>query len=338
MLKKSAESGEDLRKGRFFGEIVDLKRLAEGVMRADQRAIARAISLCERQANIVELRAYLSDPPQPAQITGITGPPGAGKSTLIDALAVQLNREGKKVAIIAVDPTSPFSGGAILGDRLRMQRVCGNPGIFVRSIATRGALGGVSPAVHDAIWILSCAGFEELLVETVGVGQAEIDIVQLADTCLVLFVPGLGDSVQTFKAGVMEIGDVFVVNKSDRDGADAVERDLSYFLALRGKITAREWSPRIVRTNALAGDGISKLLDAIRAHRAWLGTSPAGLNRRMKMLEGAILRYAAELLGEELLKNKREEINRLAVKCLNNKAEISTSARLLLSSGPKNRS
>jgi len=232
------------------------------------RAIARAISLIEDDepaapALVRELfpstgRAYL---------VGVTGPPGAGKSTLVDRISVALRKRGQTVGIIAVDPTSPYSGGAILGDRVRMQAQAGDAGVFIRSMATRGHLGGLSRATHEAAYVLDAAGKDWVVIETVGVGQDEVDIVRTADISIVVLVPGTGDEVQALKAGIMEIADIFVVNKTDREGADRLAAAIEAMLTL-GDADAGAWRPPILRTRATTGLGVAELLEAVDAFRA----------------------------------------------------------------------
>jgi LAO/AO transport system kinase len=200
---------------------------------------------------------------------GITGPPGAGKSTLVDASIAELRRRGQRIGVVAIDPTSPFSGGAILGDRVRMQRHATDPEVFIRSMATRGRLGGLSRATHQATLVLDAMGCDVVIVETVGVGQDELEIVDLAHTTVVVEVPGLGDDVQALKAGILEVGDVFALNKADRPGADDTERHLLAMLHLRDA-DETEWSPPLLRTVAAREEGIAALLDACVAHRAHL--------------------------------------------------------------------
>jgi len=311
--------------------------LINRVLQGEVRAIARAISVCENnESERRQLRSKLPNVSRSFQVTGVTGAPGSGKSSLVDGLARLLRNQGQKVAIIAVDPSSPFSGGALLGDRIRMSRVSQDEGVFIRSMATRGALGGVSAAVHDAIWILGVAGFDHVLVETVGVGQVEVDIVQVADTCMLLLVPGLGDSIQTFKAGIMEIADLFVVNKADRDGSDLVERDLNYLLALR-EFSAECWRPPVLRTNALLAEGVEGVLEQVRQHRTWLDSSAWGQARRQRVLENAIARLASELWARHSCEDKGTLVQELASKCLKRQLEISQAAEILLDFGKQNR-
>ena len=227
----------------------------EKILAGDRRAIARAISSVEnRDPSAVPLLRELFPKAGRARVVGITGSPGAGKSTLVEKLAVEYRRRGGRVGILAVDPTSPFSGGAILGDRVRMQSLAHDPGVYIRSMATRGQLGGLAPTTQDAVTILDAAGCEIVLIETVGVGQDEVEVARLADVTVLLLVPGLGDDIQTFKAGVMEIADLYVINKADRPGADRVEQEVTAMLSLASRPDG--WRPPIIKTVATTGQGI----------------------------------------------------------------------------------
>src|SRR5580658_3483105 len=230
--------------------------LTDKILKGDIRSIARAATWIEnRRPEAEALLRELFPHTGRAMILGITGSPGAGKSTLCDQLARELRTEGKRVGVIAVDPTSPYTGGAILGDRIRMQRHHADPGVFIRSMATRGWLGGLAAATTEMTMLLDAAGFDVVLVETVGVGQDEVEIARLADVTLVVMVPGMGDDVQAIKAGIMEIADVFVINKADQPGAEKLERELKSYLTLSHRPDG--WSPTIVRTVASDGKGIA---------------------------------------------------------------------------------
>jgi len=241
--------------------------LAERVRAGDPRGIARAISLIEDEtADGVALIRDIYPQTGRAYLVGVTGPPGAGKSTLVDRLTSELRRESQTVGVIAVDPTSPFTGGAILGDRVRMGGHSGDAGVFIRSMATRGHLGGLARATSDVALVLDAAGKDVVLIETVGVGQDEVDIVRTADVSVVVLMPGTGDEVQALKAGIMEIADVFVVNKADHEGADRLAQTVTAMLALQ-TFAPDAWRPPILKTEATSGAGIQELLDAIKRFR-----------------------------------------------------------------------
>ena len=242
--------------------------LAGRVAAGDRRAVARALSAVEdRSPDAPALMALLHARGGRAWTIGMTGPPGAGKSTLVDRLTAALRSTGATVGILAVDPTSPYTGGAILGDRVRMQAHALDPGVFIRSMATRGHLGGLSRATGDATLVLDAAGFDVILIETVGVGQAEVDIVGAADVCVVTLVPGAGDEVQALKAGIMEIADIFVVNKADREGADRAAETVEAMLGLQPTAPGR-WRPPVLKTVAATGEGVDALAAALARFRA----------------------------------------------------------------------
>ncbi len=242
-----------------------------------------------------------------ARVLGLTGPPGAGKSTLVDQLARYYRKQKKMVGIIAVDPTSPYTGGAILGDRIRMQDHFSDPGIYIRSMATRGSLGGLARTTADVATVLDAAGRDLVMIETVGVGQDEVDVVRLADITIVILVPGMGDDVQTIKAGIMEIADIFVINKSDREGAERVEREIRALqsLAVRGD----NWTPPIVKTVASEGAGVEELAAAITGYEGYLQQENLILRKKtqnwqdrlLEMLRDALLQRVEEQLGKDAL-------------------------------------
>ena len=243
--------------------ITRLSELAERVASGDPRAMARAISVVEDEADAgAALVGEIFGRSGRAFIVGVTGAPGAGKSTLVDALITRWRKSSRTVGVIAVDPTSPYSGGAMLGDRVRMQAHARDAGVFIRSMATRGNLGGLARATADAALVLDAAGKDFVTIETVGVGQDEVEIVRTADVCIVVLVPGMGDDVQALKAGIMEIADIFVMNKSDREGADRAVAEVESLLSL-GRFSEGEWRPPIVRTQAATGVGIDDLMEAI---------------------------------------------------------------------------
>ncbi|MEU9415298.1 methylmalonyl Co-A mutase-associated GTPase MeaB [Streptomyces sp. NPDC051000] len=250
---------------------VDVPTLVAQAREGRPRAVARLISLVEGASpHLREVMAALAPLTGGAYVVGLTGSPGVGKSTSTSALVTAYRKAGKRVGVLAVDPSSPFSGGALLGDRVRMSDHASDPGVYIRSMATRGHLGGLAWAAPQAIRVLDAAGCEVILVETVGVGQSEVEIASQADTSVVLLAPGMGDGIQAAKAGILEIGDVYVVNKADRDGADATARELNHMLSLGESRGKGDWRPPIVKTVAARGQGIDELVEALEKHRAWM--------------------------------------------------------------------
>jgi LAO/AO transport system kinase len=253
--------------------------LVDRARSGDPRAVARLISLVEDASPLLrEVMVALAPYTGHARVVGLTGAPGAGKSTVTSALVGELRRAGRRVGVLAVDPSSPFSGGALLGDRVRMQEHGLDREVFIRSMSSRGHLGGLSWATPHALRVLDAAGCDVVLVETVGVGQSEVEVARLADTTVVLLAPGMGDGIQAAKAGILEVGDVYAVTKADRDGADQVVRDLRSMLASTGR-GPEQWQPTVVRTAALRGQGVADLLAAVEAHHDWLVGS-GGLDAR----------------------------------------------------------
>lgn len=291
-------------------------QLRERVLARDFRAVARLITRVESGNSAARtLAAALRRPSGRAHVIGITGAPGAGKSTLVDQLTSSYRAQGASVAVVAVDPSSPFSGGAILGDRIRMNRASEDSSVFIRSMATRGSLGGLSKSTLECIHILDCAGFDVILVETVGVGQAEVDVVRSADTCVVILVPGMGDSVQIIKAGLMEIADVFVINKADREGALSLEKDLYTLLSLV-ELSSEDWKPRVVKTVATDGKGVEAVVEATREHVSWLEKSAKGHARRLQVLSQTIVSMASEWIARRALEGSDVLIESLARECI----------------------
>jgi LAO/AO transport system kinase len=273
--------------------VADPEALIMAARSGDPRSLARLVSLVEDEsAELRRVMKVIAPMTGHAHIVGLTGAPGVGKSTVTGALVRSYRDRGMRVGVLAVDPSSPFSGGALLGDRVRMQDHATDDQVFIRSMASRGHLGGLSSATPQAMRILDAAGFDIVLIETVGVGQAEVEIASLADTALVVVAPGLGDSIQAAKAGILEIGDVFVVNKSDRPGAQEVIRDLRTMLAM-ARYAAGDWKPPILSTTAVTSEGVGDLAMAIDKHRGWLATSGQ--------------------LGERRLRRAQEEISAIAI-------------------------
>lgn len=272
--------------------MADLAALVEGARSGRVRDLARLVSLVEDGApDVADLMGLLVGSAAPARVIGITGSPGVGKSTTTSALITALRGRGQRVGVLAVDPSSPFSGGALLGDRIRMQSHATDGGVFIRSMASRGHLGGLAATTPQALRVLEAAGFDVVLIETVGVGQSEVEVAGAADTTLVLLAPGMGDGIQAAKAGILEVGDVFAVNKADRDGADATVRELRAMLGL-GERSTMDWVPPIVRTVASTGAGVDDLLDALDAHAAWLAESGAWEQRRTRRAREEIVALA----------------------------------------------
>jgi len=282
---------------------LNIQRWIDQLRAGDVRTLARAISMVEnRGPGWSELLKGLFPHSGKARVLGLTGPPGAGKSTLVDQLARFYRKENRTVGIIAVDPTSPYTGGAILGDRIRMQEHFSDPGIYIRSMATRGSLGGLARTTADVTTVLDASGRDLIMIETVGVGQDEVDIVRLAEVTILILVPGMGDDVQTIKAGIMEIADIFVINKSDRDGAENVEREIRTLQSLA--IRSDGWTPPIVKTVASEGTGIAELADAVSKYEMYLKEKNLALNKSVENWQKRL----SEMLRDALLEKARGQI------------------------------
>jgi LAO/AO transport system kinase len=281
----------------------EIQTWIEQLRAGDVRAMARAISVVENHSRgWNELLKAIFPYSGRARILGLTGPPGAGKSTLVDQLARHYRKEGQSIGIIAVDPTSPYTGGAILGDRIRMQEHSSDPGIYIRSMATRGSLGGLARTTADVSTILDASGRDLIMIETVGVGQDEVDIVRLADITVVILVPGMGDDVQTIKAGIMEIADIFAINKSDREGADRVEREIRALQSLA--VRSDNWTPPIVKTVATDGTGTPELAAAIRDYQTHLQRENLQLKRNVQNWQARLV----EMLRDAMLEKARDQM------------------------------
>ncbi|MFI7012472.1 methylmalonyl Co-A mutase-associated GTPase MeaB [Streptomyces sp. NPDC050145] len=279
----------------------DVPTLVAQAREGRPRAVARLISLVEGASpQLREVMAALAPLTGNAYVVGLTGSPGVGKSTSTSALVSAYRRAGKRVGVLAVDPSSPFSGGALLGDRVRMSEHASDPGVYIRSMATRGHLGGLSWSAPQAIRVLDAAGCDVVLVETVGVGQSEVEIASQADTSVVLLAPGMGDGIQAAKAGILEIGDVYVVNKADRDGADATARELNHMLGLGESRGPGDWRPPIVKTVAARGEGIDEVVEALEKHRAWMEERGVLQERRVARAAHEVESIAVTALRERI--------------------------------------
>jgi LAO/AO transport system kinase len=279
----------------------DVDDLVGRAREGSPRAVARLISLVEDASpRLREVMAALAPHTGRAWVLGVTGSPGVGKSTSTSVLVTALRSRGMRVGVLAVDPSSPFSGGALLGDRIRMQDHALDPEVYIRSMASRGHLGGLSWATPQALRVLDACGCDVVLVETVGVGQSEVEVAGTADTTLVLLAPGMGDGIQAAKAGILEIGDVFVVNKADREGADATVHDIRGMLSLGERRQPGDWRPPVVKTVAAAGQGTDELMAALDKHRAWLEESGELRRRRLRRAAGEIEAITVTVLRERI--------------------------------------
>lgn len=284
-----------------------MEKLLNNAFKGDPRSIGRLISLVEADTpSAKEIMKQIYPRTGKTKVIGITGSPGAGKSTFVDRLIEQFKTDNMKVGVIAIDPSSPFTGGAILGDRLRMQSHALDEGVFIRSMGSRGHLGGVSRATHEAALILDACGFDVVLIETVGVGQSEVDIIKIADTVVLVLVPGMGDDVQIMKAGIMEIADTFVVNKADKEGADKVAADVQVMLKM---LKEKEWVPPVTLVSSQNNTGIEEVKNNLNEHWNFLHTSTEGKKRRFIQLEmevEAILRGEISILTEKIWKKRKD--------------------------------
>jgi len=309
----------------------DVAGLVERARTGDRRAVARLISLVEDASPMLrQVSSRLVGHAGRAHVLGITGAPGVGKSTSTAALVGALRQDEQTVGVLAVDPSSPFSGGALLGDRVRMQGHAGDPGVYIRSMASRGHLGGLAWATPQAVRVLDAAGCDVVVVETVGVGQSEVEVAALADTTVVLLAPGMGDGIQAAKAGLLEVGDVYVVNKADRDGATQVARDLRAMLALSER-TEGGWIPPIVKTVAATGDGMPALVEAIEAHRGWQQDTGEQQRRRLRRARDEIEAIALTALRERFGDlHGRADLDRLAAEVLGGRTDPYAAADAVL--------
>jgi LAO/AO transport system kinase len=279
----------------------DVGALVERAREGDARSVARLISLVEDASPLLrEAMAALTPYGGRATVIGLTGAPGVGKSTTTDALVTAYRGRGKRVGVLAVDPSSPFSGGALLGDRIRMQDHALDRDVYIRSMASRGHLGGLAWSTPQALRVLDAAGCDVVLVETVGVGQSEVEVARMADTTVVLLAPGMGDAIQAAKAGILEVGDVYVVNKADRDGADAAVRELRHMLTLGERRGPDDWRPPIVTTVASRGEGVDEVVASLDKHRAWLEETGALHERRLHRAADEVQTIALTALRERV--------------------------------------
>lgn len=307
-----------------------IEELIQGVLKGDHRSIARAITTVENnEPEAQELIAAIYSHTGKAQVIGLTGPGGAGKSTLADKIVHEYRKRGKTVGVVAVDPSSPFTGGAFLGDRIRMQELTADPDVFIRSMATRNYIGGIAKATKDAVRILDAAGKDIVIVETAGAGQSEVEIVRVAQTIVVMHAPGLGDEIQAIKAGMMEIADIFVVNKADRDDANKTVTDIQATLQLSDEESP--WKPPVLKTVALTGEGVPELIEKIDEHRKFLQTQTKN-ERELLKAETELVDAIKEKVTSSMIYRlrKRERFQELLKKILNKEIDPASAAEELL--------
>jgi LAO/AO transport system kinase len=311
----------------------DVPELVEKARSGDARSVARLISLVEDASPLLrEVMAGLAPYAGHSHIVGLTGSPGVGKSTTTAALVTALRKQGKRVGVLAVDPSSPFSGGALLGDRVRMQDHALDREVYIRSMASRGHLGGLSWATPQALRVLEAAGCDVILIETVGVGQSEVEIAAMADTTMVLIAPGMGDGIQAAKAGILEIGDVYVINKADRDGADQVRRELRSMIALAERPEGA-WKPEIIKTVASKSEGIDEVVVAVEQHREWLDSTGELNKRRLRRARDEIEAIAVTALREQWRGvHENAALDELAADVIAGRSDPYAAADLLLDS------
>ena len=295
-----------------------MQNLAERLLSGDRRALARMVTLIENESP--QARRYLAELHQHAgnaHIVGVTGAPGAGKSTLVTHIVRELRRRDRKVGVIAVDPTSPFTGGAILGDRIRMMELAGDPNVFIRSMASRGSLGGLSASTRDVVRAMDAAGYNPIIIETVGTGQAEVEVMRAAQTVLVVSAPGMGDEVQAIKAGILEIADIFVVSKADKPGADQTVAELAMLLSLDPNRRLHDkskpyWRIPVLKTSAIKDQGITQLVDAVERHREYLVESGMLAHRAQRQVrsevEALVVHAVMNALREELTEDEWQKL------------------------------
>ncbi|HAM23695.1 MAG TPA: methylmalonyl Co-A mutase-associated GTPase MeaB [Actinobacteria bacterium] len=309
----------------------DVATLVSQAREGQPRAVARLISLVEDASpQLREVMAALQPFTGHAHVVGITGAPGVGKSTSTSALVAALRAQGKRVGVLAIDPSSPFSGGALLGDRIRMQEHATDPGVYIRSMASRGHLGGLSWSTPQALRVLDAAGCDVIILETVGVGQSEIEVVGVADTVLVLLAPGMGDGIQAAKAGILEIGDIFVVNKADRDGASATSRELRHMISLADRPEGA-WRPPVLKTIASQGEGIGKVVEEIDNHFVWAVESGELTKRRERRAADEIEAIALAALRSRMAGlGSSEALNDLAQQVVTGRIDPYTAAERII--------